>query len=247
MGGGRNATSAPALPSREAPAPESAPTEVRELAALRDAFEELRTLLERLGGPPSHPQYGPMLVSPDGRIEYVSPWFEQLFGIPPAALLGASIADVTAWLGLRTVEPEAEGTATCTVLRPNGTERLLDQRTVPLVGADGRFLGTLRSFHDATAALRYSRELAEKNRELDEARAHLTRAQHLKALGQLAAEVAHEFGNLLQAIGLQAAALRHQPALPESVTRSVSSIKQAVDMGQALTRRLLTFARDDPQ
>src|SRR5436309_14555023 len=69
MGGGRNATSAPALPSREAPAPESAPTEVRELAALRDAFEELRTLLERLGGPPSHPQYGPILVSPDGRIE----------------------------------------------------------------------------------------------------------------------------------------------------------------------------------
>jgi signal transduction histidine kinase len=91
-----------------------------------------------------------------------------------------------------------------------------------------------------------SHELAEKTRELDETRARLTRAQHLKALGELSAEVAHEFGNLLQAIGLQAAALRRDLTLPESVARALWSIKQAVDIGRTLTRRLLTFARHDP-
>src|SRR5262249_49812556 len=196
--------------------PDGPPTRPGELAALWDAFESLRTLLERFGGSPSQPEYGPMLVGPDGRIEYVSPWFEQMVGFPAATLRGAPIGDVTAWLGLPEVESETAGTATCTLRAPDGTERVFRHRILPLVTPDGRFLGTLRSLHDATAVLRYSRELAEKSRELDQARAHLTRAQHLQALGQLAAEVAHEFGNLLQAVGLQAAALRHQGTLPES-------------------------------
>jgi nitrogen-specific signal transduction histidine kinase/CheY-like chemotaxis protein len=103
----------------------------------------------------------------------------------------------------------------------------------------------LRFFQDATAAIARSQELQEKSRELDEARDRLTRAQHLKALGQLAAEVAHEFGNLLQAIGLQTAALQRQRLVPAVATPALQSIKQAVDVGRALTRRLLTFARDD--
>jgi nitrogen-specific signal transduction histidine kinase/ActR/RegA family two-component response regulator len=88
---------------------------------------------------------------------------------------------------------------------------------------------------------------AEYRRALDEASTRLTRVQHLRALGQLAAEVAHEFGNILQAIGLQAAALRRSPAMPEAAMPVLWSIKQAVDMGQGLTRRLLTFAREEPR
>src|SRR5438046_611340 len=67
----------------------------------------------------------------------------------------------------------------------------------------------------------------------------------LTALGELAGEVAHEFGNILQAIGLHVAALRRQPGLPEAVGRSLGAIKQAVDTGHGYTRRLVTFARDD--
>ena len=70
--------------------------------------------------------------------------------------------------------------------------------------------------------------VGDRDAHLAHARARLTQAQHLKALGELSAEVAHEFGNLLQAIGLQAAALRRQSGLPEMAGRALWSIKQAV-------------------
>jgi len=251
MGGGSGTTSPRPLRPGAAVGSSGVPTAAGpgpELDELGQALEHVRVLLERVGGISAQPEHGPLLVGPDGRVAYTTPWFEHMFGIPAAALRGAAFADLTAWLGLGGLEtePATDGATTCTLVHPDGTRRSLRLSVVRLVSSDGHFLGTLRSFHDVTAMVEPPRELAEKSRLLDDARARLTRAQHLKALGQLAAEVAHEFGNLLQAIGLQAAALRRQPALPKTVTRALLSIKQAVDMGQALTRRLLTFARDDP-
>ena len=220
-----------------------------EIAQLRAALEIVRSLLDRFGARLFPLEQGLLLVSHDGRIEHATNGTTDMLGLPVSQLLGAPVAEVAARLDLRGLDagPEpGEETTTCTLRRPDGRERILRHRAVPLMADDGGPLGTLHAFYDATATIERTHELAEKSRELDEARARLTRAQHLKALGQLAAEVAHEFGNLLQAIGLQAAALRRAPMLPEPVMRSLWSIKQAVDIGQALTRRLLTFARDDP-
>jgi signal transduction histidine kinase/CheY-like chemotaxis protein len=220
-----------------------------EIAQLRAALESVRSLLDRFGARLFPLEQGLLLVSHDGRIEHATHGTTDMLGLPVSQLLGAPVAEVAARLDLRGLDaaPEpGEETTTCTLRRPDGRERILRHRKVPLMADDGSPVGTLHAFYDATATIERTHELAEKSRELDEARARLTRAQHLKALGQLAAEVAHEFGNLLQAIGLQAAALRRAPMLPEPVMRSLWSIKQAVDIGQALTRRLLTFARDDP-
>jgi len=222
-----------------------------ELAALREAFQRLRSMLEELGAAQFPFEHGLLLAGAAGRIEYVTPRLEEMLGIPAAALVGSSVSELATRLGLAGLEgvadPGADGRVTSTMLRPDGSQRVLRHRAVPLLDRAGRRVGTLRTFHDATAAVERARQLDEKSRELDEARARLTRAQHLKTLGQIAAEVAHEFGNLLQAIGLQAAGLRRQPALPEPVVRALWSVKQAVDLGQGLTRRLLTFARDDPK
>ncbi len=221
-----------------------------EIGSLRSTLEALRRRLDHLGAHQFPVDQGLILTGADGRIEYVAAAVADMLGVPAGSLVGALVSEVAAALdapGLETApEPGGNELATCTIRRTDGTQRLLRHRAVPLTDAGGRSLGTLRALFDATVALERSHELAEKSRELDEARVRLTRAQHLKALGELAAEVAHEFGNLLQAIGLQAAALRRQPALPEPVMRSLWSIKQAVDIGHALTRRLLTFARDDP-
>ena len=220
-----------------------------EIAQLRAALEIVRSLLDRFGARLFPLDQGLLLVSHDGRIEHATHGTTDMLGLPVSQLLGAPVAEVAARLDLRGLDaaPEpGEETTTCTLRRPDGRERILRHRKVPLMADDGSPVGTLHAFYDATATVERTHELAEKSRELDEARARLTRAQHLKALGQLAAEVAHEFGNLLQAIGLQAAALRRAPMLPEPIMRSLWSIKQAVDIGQALTRRLLTFARDDP-
>jgi signal transduction histidine kinase/ActR/RegA family two-component response regulator len=217
-----------------------------ELRDLRTAYTTMRGALDRLGAREFPPEHGIMLIGPDGRIEHVANRLESILGIPAIELHGTPLSALPEHLGIDADLAEEGTEATWALTHADGSERVIRQRVVPLQSGDGRRIGQLCIFHDATAAIERSHELAEKSRELDEARARLTRAQHLKALGELAAEVAHEFGNLLQAIGLQTAALRRQPALPEPVTRALWSIKQAVDIGQALSRRLLTFARDDP-
>lgn len=218
------------------------------LLALRTAFEQLRQALDTLGVSQLPPEQGQLLADGDGHVVYVTPGLEQLLGVEAPALLGTRVETLTA--KFESLSPETPDGPLATTARfrgPDGGERVLRHRAIPLGGGDGTPAGTLYMFQDVTADEERTRELAEKSRELEEARQRLTRAQHLKGLGELAAEVAHEFGNLLQAIGLQAAALRRQAGLPEPIVRSAWSIKQAVDLGQALTRRLLSFARNDPK
>src|SRR5207249_1148969 len=99
--------------------------------------------------------------------------------------------------------------------------------------------------HETWESPEQARPPDERDRTVGDASTSLSQTQHLTALGELAGEVAHEFGNILQAIGLHVAALRRQPGLPEAVGRSLGAIKQAVDTGHGYTRRLVTFARDD--
>ncbi|HZP40719.1 MAG TPA: ATP-binding protein [Candidatus Binatia bacterium] len=222
----------------------------RELAAFRDTFRQLRTMLARAGARGFFFDEGAILVDLDGRVQYAAPPILDMLGQPSDGTIGTPIADLARLPGLAPLaapEPFPDKPELLTVEHPDGAVRLVRHQACALFDAAGRRIGTLHTLRDETAVGAGSDELARKSRELDEARARLTRAQHLKALGELSAEVAHEFGNLLQAIGLQAAALRRQASLPEPVMRSVWSIKQAVDIGQALTRRLLTFARNSPE
>src|SRR5438874_1785549 len=99
--------------------------------------------------------------------------------------------------------------------------------------------------HETWESPEQARPPDERDRTVGDASTGLSQTQHLTALGELAGEVAHEFGNILQAIGLHVAALRRQPGLPEAVGRSLGAIKHAVDTGHGYTRRLVTFARDD--
>ena len=218
----------------------------RELVELCSAFEHLRSTLDGLGAEHYPPDVGHVLVDAEGRIVYCSSHLEKMLQLDGRSLLGGAFRELATRFDAQAGFPDdrAEAPVTVGFRLPDGGERCFRHRSVPLA-SDGRPAGTLHTFQDVTAAVGHARELAGKIQELDEARASLSRAQHLKALGQLAAEVAHEFGNLLQAIGLQSAALGRQSQLPESVARAVWSIKQAVDLGHALTRRLLTFARND--
>src|SRR5262245_17599752 len=219
----------------------------RELVELCGAFEHLRSTLDGLGAEHYPPDVGHLLADAEGRIVYCSSHLEKMLQVDGRSLLGGAFRELAIRFDAQAGFPDdtAEVPVTVGFRLRDGGERCFRHRSVPLAGRDGRPAGTLHMFQDVTTAIGHARELAGKIRELDQARVSLSRAQHLKALGQLAAEVAHEFGNLLQAIGLQSAALGRQTQLPESVVRAVWSIKQAVDLGHALTRRLLTFARND--
>ncbi|MBV9558650.1 MAG: hybrid sensor histidine kinase/response regulator, partial [Pseudolabrys sp.] len=70
----------------------------------------------------------------------------------------------------------------------------------------------------------------------------LKNAQRLEAVGQLTGGVAHDFNNLLMVIGGSADRARRKATDPD-VEKSLSMISSAVQKGQTLTRRLLSFSR----
>ncbi len=73
----------------------------------------------------------------------------------------------------------------------------------------------------------------------------LVQSQKLESLGSLAAGMAHDFRNLLQAIGGHAELLAERDPTPLQA-RGLETILQAVERGRALTAKLLTFSRDEP-
>lgn len=77
-----------------------------------------------------------------------------------------------------------------------------------------------------------------ERRELDD---RLQRVQRTEALGKIAGEVAHDFGNILSTITTTLHLL--ETAVPERAPALRQSLASALDLGTALTQRLLAFAR----
>jgi PAS domain S-box-containing protein len=73
--------------------------------------------------------------------------------------------------------------------------------------------------------------------------AQLRQAQKMEAVGQLAAGVAHEFNNLLQALMSMSAILRLRGA-GEQITRIGADMAAQIRRGAGLTQQLLLFSRD---
>jgi signal transduction histidine kinase len=72
------------------------------------------------------------------------------------------------------------------------------------------------------------------------------RAKRLRALGQVAGGVAHEFNNILQAATGGLEVIMSRPTDTERVLRMAGAAMSAVERGSVITRRLLTFARRAP-
>jgi PAS domain S-box-containing protein len=128
-------------------------------------------------------------------------------------------------------------------------EALLEQRTfeasaLPLDVGQGRIVhvdlsATRVNAEGSEALLVIARDVSERV-SLQE---QLRQSQKLEAMGQLTGGVAHDFNNLLTVVTTSterlAAALRDQPTL----LPMLEQIDRAVDRGEQLTSRLLTFAR----
>ncbi len=100
----------------------------------------------------------------------------------------------------------------------------------PLV-VDGRTTGVLGIARDIT--------------EQKEERERAARADKLRALGQLASGVAHDFNNSLAAILGRAQLLRRQ-VKDEALVRNLDIIQTAAEDAAATVRRIQTFARKSP-
>ena len=77
------------------------------------------------------------------------------------------------------------------------------------------------------------------------AQAQAAHAERMTALGELAGGVAHDLNNILQVVSGSVARIERRPEDRDEVARQAARIKQAVDRGGAISRRLLAFARRD--
>jgi PAS domain S-box-containing protein len=94
-----------------------------------------------------------------------------------------------------------------------------------------------------------TRDLTEKKRTteaLEAANAALYQAQKMESIGQLTGGIAHDFNNLLSVLssGLEVLAMQRSEGAGDS--RTIESMRRAVDRGARLTQQLLAFARKQP-
>ncbi len=92
-----------------------------------------------------------------------------------------------------------------------------------------------------TGVLGIARDITEQKEERERA----ARADKLRALGQLASGVAHDFNNSLAAILGRAQLLRRQTR-DEALVRNLDIIQTAAEDAAATVRRIQTFARTSP-
>jgi PAS domain S-box-containing protein len=207
-----------------------------ELANANRALEEQRA---RLGLVLDHMPVGVMVSEPSGQMLYSNREGRRLLGIrdgeddfadhaPPTVRRQGSViplSDAPPALARRGVVTEGE---VLTLERSDGVVVELEVSAGPVVDRDGKVALAVTTLQDISARL-----------EAEDAR---RRSQRLEAIGQLTGGVAHEFNNLLMAIGgcldLLAPHVRGERAhgLLENAAR-------AADRGAILTRQLLAFAR----
>ncbi|MEJ0045464.1 MAG: PAS domain S-box protein [Rhodospirillales bacterium] len=204
-----------------------------ELAEANIALEEQRT---QLGLILDHMPIGVLVSTADGAVQYANAEARRLVGFgtdfksstPPSMWRNGVAVPLTdgaaahARLGVFT-EREL-----VTLQRADGVRFELEVSAGPVRDSGGEVALSVTTMQDVSARL-----------EAEEVR---RRSQRLEAVGQLTGGVAHEFNNLLMAIGGCIDLLR--PIVPGERARTLlANAARATDHGAQLTRQLLAFAR----
>jgi PAS domain S-box-containing protein len=208
-------------------------------AALADANRALDEQRTRLGLVLDHMPVGVLVSYPDGHVMYANREARRLLGFvdgqddflaegrPALRRTGTLLSrqECPLWLSRHGVVTDRD---MLSMERLDGTTVEVEVSAGPVLDSDGNVALAVATLQDISARLE-----AEDSRR---------RSQRLEAVGQLTGGVAHEFNNLLMAIGgcldMLAPHVRDERArvLLENAAR-------AADRGATLTRQLLAFAR----
>ncbi len=173
-------------------------------------------------------------------IAFSNAEFELLTGWTRADAIGRPLSDFAALqtaLGLlpRVTEPQS-------FAAPRRIELLHPSRDGSLFWAEMEVSCVLDEKGSATHRVIILRDVSGR-RALEE---QLFQAQKVEAVGRLAGGVAHDFNNVLTAIGGFSELLLDELAPGTSAHGEVLQIKAASDRAAALTRQLLVFSRKQP-
>jgi signal transduction histidine kinase len=93
------------------------------------------------------------------------------------------------------------------------------------------------------AAIRQAHQVIEQRARRTTNEAVATQGRRLENLGQLAAESAHDFANILQAMSAAATLIRRNAGHPERVRSLTNRLDEDVERGASLTRNMLDLVR----
>jgi signal transduction histidine kinase len=128
-----------------------------------------------------------------------------------------------------------------------GESAITDSRGVAFIVVSV-FVTTVLGLACIYVALEEERAAVEaSSAKLRDAAVRVERAQRLESIGRLATGVAHDYNNFLTIIRSGTDLARDRLADGERPLEELSAIDDAVERGVALTRQLLTFARQQPQ
>src|SRR5574341_1682227 len=197
---------------------------------LRDSERRFRALIE-------HSAHAIALFGADGTIRYGSPATTRVLGYALEEFVGRSafefvhpedLALVTERLAVVRERPGGQVAVRVRVRHRDGTWRLLE----------GVFTNLLDD-PDVGAIVNNYRDVTESHR-LEE---QLRQSQKMEAVGRLAGGMAHDFNNILTAIGGFSDLLLHDLPLHDPRREDVEEIRKAAERAAALTQQLLAFSR----
>jgi PAS domain S-box-containing protein len=208
----------------------------RHAAAIREREEWFRVTLTSIGD-------AVIATDEKGRVTFLNPVAEQLLGRDLAWARGKAVEEVFPIFNETSGEPAANpaakvmelgcvvGLANHTVLRrPDGTEIPIDDSAAPIRDSANRIVGVVVVFRDATDD-RKSQEIVRK-------------AEKLAAAARLAATMAHEINNPLEAIGNLIYIAKGTPGMPKVAVQHLTAAEQELERVSHITRQTLGFFRE---
>jgi PAS domain S-box-containing protein len=185
-------------------------------------------------------------VDGDGRLVFVNPVAERVFGLAPAGILGRSAfsfvhpddrAKTEAWFAACIASRQQQATLENRQVAEDGGRISHFLWTCHIsYDAQGRFSGMTGIAHDVTER----RRAEEERRRLDE---RLAQSQKLESIGTLAGGVAHDFNNVLGAIVGYGSTLLSRMSPDDPLRLYAEQVLASAERGAGLTQGLLAFSR----
>ncbi len=187
----------------------------------------------------SSPERGVLVLDTDCRVEFANTRAAEILGASVGDLLGNELP------GTISRRPVADDEVIDDVIEGLAQGGVFHRYSTPVYAADGAVAGRVEILSDITARrelekeiLDRNTELAELNVQLEDAQEQLIASERLRALGEMAAGVAHDINNVIGIILGNAQLAKRKLNEADAVRQSIDAIELAARDAADTVRRL---------